>query len=298
MKNIWIIVAALVALGAIIYVVSSDSFSVTNNDRQTGPEVEVPMPVEPDDGIGDVAEPLPEDSGSEEKAEPVTTIGESAGGEDIVAYHFGEGGKEVLFVGGVHSGFAPNTVAVAENLIEELESGSIDLPEDVRVTIVPNLNPDAPRAVNTLAGRLNENGVDLNRNFDCEWQEEGVWQTQAVSGGEEPFSEPEAAALRELVDDNDFDAVVVYYAAAGGVFASNCRGGVLPDTATLTGLYAEAAGYTAFEEFDFYDITGDMVNWLASEEIAAISVLLSDHQNDEWAKNKAGIEAVLEFVAE
>ena len=45
--------------------------------------------------------------------------------------------------------------------------------------------------------------------------------------------------------------------------------------------------------FDFYEVNGDMTNWLAKNNIPAISVLLSTHENIEWSKNKAGIEALL-----
>jgi hypothetical protein len=91
---------------------------------------------------------------------------------------------------------------------------------------------------------------------------------------------------------------VVYYSAVGGVFSSNCYNGVLPETATLTNLYAQASGYKAYAEFDFYTITGDMVNWLAKERIPAISVLLTNHTDTEWSKNKAGIEALLNYYGE
>jgi hypothetical protein len=147
-------------------------------------------------------------------------------------------------------------------------------------------------------GRFNANGVDLNRNFDCEWQSEGTWQTRTVDGGDAPFSEPAAAAIRDYVRSNEPAAVVAYYSAAGGVYSSSCRNGILPDTAALTNAYANAAGYPAYEEFDFYEITGDMVNWLAKNDIPGISVLLSDHESPEWSKNRAGVEAVLEYYAE
>jgi hypothetical protein len=40
-----------------------------------------------------------------------------------------------------------------------------------------------------------------------------------------------------------------------------------------------------------------MVNWLAKENIPAISVLLTNHSDIEWTKNKAGIEAILSHYA-
>jgi hypothetical protein len=60
----------------------------------------------------------------------------------------------------------------------------------------------------------------------------------------------------------------------------------------LASVFGEAAGYEVESEFDAYAITGDMVNWLAKENIPAISVLLTDHQNTEWVRNKAGVEAI------
>jgi hypothetical protein len=101
--------------------------------------------------------------------------------------------------------------------------------------------------------------------------------------------------MRAYVTEHEPTAVVVWYSAVGGVFSSNCYNGVLPETATLTNLYAQASGYKAYKEFDFYEITGDMVNWLAKERIPAISVLLTTHTAVEWDKNRAGIEAILAY---
>lgn len=295
MKNILIALIALVLIGGGVYyfLFMGDTMTINQPDEPevpAAPVTEDPMPVEPDGGIGDGAEPLPPQEGE-------AVIGTSVDGTDIVAHHFGTGDTEVLFVGGTHSGFSPNTVAVAQSLIDALEDGSINVPPNLRVTVIPNLNPDADRAVNQLAGRLNSNDVDLNRNFDCEWQAQGVWQQQPVSGGSAPFSEPEARAVRDYVQSRAIDAAVVYYASAPGVYSSSCRNGILPTTAGMTTAYAEAAGYPAFDEFEDYAITGDMVNWMAGEDIPAISVLLTDHQNAEWAKNRAGIEAVLNYLA-
>jgi hypothetical protein len=91
--------------------------------------------------------------------------------------------------------------------------------------------------------------------------------------------------------------VVVWYSAAGGVFASNCHNGVMPETLAITNVFAAASGYQAYKEFNFYTITGDMVNWLAKKNIPGISVLLTTHEDVEWSKNRAGIEALLEYYA-
>jgi hypothetical protein len=148
-----------------------------------------------------------------------------------------------------------------------------------------------------VAGRFNANTVDLNRNFDCDWQASALWQNKNVSGGSSAFSEPESKAIKNYVETNKPKAVVVWYSSAGGVYASSCHNGVSSETKTLTKTYATASGYPAYENFDFYEITGDMVNWLAKINIPAISVLLTNHTETEWSKNLKGIEAVLKYYA-
>lgn len=307
-----IVVLLLVLAAAYFFLFNSNEYSATQPPVAEDTTMDdTPIPVEPDGGIGDGAEPLPEVM----MAEPVEVIGESADGNDITAYHYGEGDTELLFVGGTHAGYSGNTVLVAYELMDYLEDNPDAIPNNVKVTVIPVLNPDGLEAVYNTTGRLsaadivsdtavttegrfNANNVDLNRNFDCEWSAEGTWQNKTVSGGSAPFSEPETEAVRDYVESNDITAAVVWYSAAGGVFASNCNNGVLPKTKTLTNLYANAAGYQAYEEFNFYEITGDMVNWFAKEGIPAISVLLTDHENAEWTKNRKGVDALLNYVAE
>lgn len=246
---------------------------------------------------------------------PEKVIGQSAEGRDIVAYSYGEGDKEVVFVGGVHGGYSWNTVLAAREIKEYFEDNQEKIPANLKVTIIPLLNPDGlnkvvgttgefdsgnvPASVEeTVSGRFNANNVDLNRNFDCNWQETSTWRNQKVNAGTKPFSEPEAQAFRNYINEAKPAAVVFYFSAAGGVFSSSCQDGILPETKELTSVYAKASGYPAYSEFDFYDISGDAVNWLAKEKIPGISVLLSNHQDTEWSKNRKGIEALLNYYAD
>lgn len=247
--------------------------------------------------------------------EPTTELGTSVEGTPIVAYHFGTGDTELLFVGGIHGGYSWNTALVAYDLIDYLTENKDVIPEGVKVTVIPVVNPDGLKKVvgtagrfeesmvpATLAdrvpGRFNAHNVDLNRNFACDWQAEGTWQSKSVSGGNAAFSEPESQALKNYVEKNTPAAVVVWYAAAGGVYASNCHNGVLPKTTEIMNVYAQASGYPAHQTFDYYEVTGDMVNWLASKNIPGISVLLTTHDSVEWDKNKKGIDALLAAYAE
>lgn len=255
---------------------------------------------------GETPEPVAEES--------ETVIGTSAGGRPVTAFHYGSGEKELLLVGGIHGGYSWNTALLGFELMDYLEGKEGEIPEGVKVTVIPVLNPDGLNAVvgtpgrfaaadvpaseaATIPGRFNGNDVDLNRNFDCDWKAEGTWQTRTVSGGTEAFSEPESAAIRSYIEANEPDAVVVYYSSVGGVFASNCHEGVLAETSTILEAYADASGYSAHETFDYYAITGDMTNWLAKEGIPAISVLLTNHTSTESAKNEAGVDALIAHLA-
>ena len=231
-----------------------------------------------------------------------TVIGTSVNGDDITAYHFGSGEKNLLFVSGIHGGYDSNTTSLSNKVIDYLKENPETIPENVRVSIVPVLNIDGANneseASKISGGRFNANGVDLNRNFACDWQEKATWQNKTVSGGNSAFSEPETKALKSFVETLNPESVVVWYSAAGGVYSSNCHNGVLAETAELTRVFAKASGYPGNEDFDFYEITGDATNWLANEGIPAISVLLTNHEDIEVDKNLKGIKAVLNYYAE
>tara|TARA_B100001540_G_scaffold316024_1_gene344791 strand:- start:370 stop:1266 length:897 start_codon:yes stop_codon:yes gene_type:complete len=297
MKKILIIIVILILIALGVYFITKDtSETVDMTETITTEEPQVTEPTQ------------------EETDDTKTVIGTSVENRDITAYHYGEGNTELLFVGGIHGGYEWNTSLVAYELMDYLEENPTVIPENVQVTVVPVLNPDGLYEVvgttekfsktdvpssqdATIPGRFNGNGVDLNRNFDCDWESTGVWQNAEVDGGTSAFSEPESKAIQNYINTHNPEAVVVWYSAANGVFASSCHNGVLTETTTLTNLYAEASGYPAYEEFNFYEITGDMVNWLAKEGVPAISVLLSTHDDIEWSKNKAGIDALLEYYS-
>jgi Zinc carboxypeptidase len=309
MKNILIVVAVLLLIaGGTYYFISSGDDATYEKPT---PEVTPTTPTTP--AVEEEITPATSTPVKEVTRGPESIIGQSVDGTDIKAYHFGEGDKEVLFIGGIHGGYSWNTSLLAYELIDWLKKTPDIVPKDVTVTIIPVLNPDGLKLVTgkdgrftatdvvasettRINGRFNANEVDLNRNFACEWKATGTWQNRSVSGGSKAFSEPESLAIKSYVSQNEPVAIVTWYSAAGGVYASNCNNGVSSRTEALTNLFAKAAGYTAHEEFDYYEITGDMVNWFASQDIPAISVLLTDHKNTELTKNKAGVKAVLDYV--
>lgn len=299
MKKIIIAIVAVVIVGlGIYYFTKSSKEVVLNNDRDTASTTA--------DITASSTEPVNKEQ---------TIIGKSSTGLDINAYHYGSGASEILFVGGIHGGYEWNTSLLAFQAMDYFKNNPSAIPANLKVTVVPVLNPDGLSKVTgtserftasdvsksekvVISGRFNGNNVDLNRNFDCDWKSEGVWKDIVVSGGESAFSESESQAIKNYVEKQNPKAVVVWYSAAGGVYSSSCHNGVSAETKALTNLFAKASGYRASEEFDFYETTGDMTNWLAKIKVPAISVLLTNHTDTEWTKNLAGIKAVLKYYTE
>ena len=243
-----------------------------------------------------------------------TIIGSSVQKRDITAYHFGNGANEILFIGGTHGGYSWNTTLLAYNIIDYFKANSGAIPKNIKITVIPVLNPDGlfkvvgtdGRFSNTdvstsqsalVSGRFNANNVDLNRNFDCKWTSDGIWQKKKVNGGDKVFSEPESIALKNYVDLHTPSAAIIFYSAAGGVYASSCDKDPSSQTMEILNTYAKASGYSAYDSYDFYETTGDIANWLATKNVPAISVLLTNHKNTEWQRNLDGINSLLKYYA-
>ncbi len=306
MKNYILPVVVIIILGFGIYYLANRS---SNGDYGS-----FPTPSSVTDGDIKDRVSTSTDSTKEVPEGEIVVIGKSVEERDIKAYNFGGGEKRILFIGGIHGGYSWNTTLVANELIAYLKSSPNVIPKNVKVTVVPILNPDGlSKVVSNVdsfkasdvnlsqkiqtEGRYNKNKVDLSRNFDCDWQKTAKWRTTPVSGGSEVFSEPEAQAIKNYIETHDVGAVVVWYSSAGGVYASNCGGEILPATLSLTSIYSTASGYPGHESFDFYETSGDLPNWLSKMNVPAISVLLTDHKNTEWDKNKKGVDALLQYFA-
>ena len=239
-------------------------------------------------------------------------IGKSVLGRPIESYTYGQGKNHVVFVGGIHGGYEWNGVLLAYQLIDYLTENQAEISMNLTVTVIPSLNPDGVYKVvgkegrfamgdvtvnkKILAeGRFNANEVDLNRNFDCDWNPEAKWQSKTVSAGTASFSEPEAVAIKNFVSLNNPSAFVFWHSQANAVYGSECGGNTLPETTTILNLYGKASGYPIAKTFDSYVVHGDVTDWLASVHIPAISVELKTHETIEWEKNLAGIKALLEY---
>lgn len=223
-------------------------------------------------------------------------IGRSVEGRRIVAHRLGNGPQTILLVGGIHGGWESNTVTLANALVEHFQAELGEIAPDVTLVIVPALNPDGLVLGRTAEGRFNGAGVDLNRNWGCDWAIDATWQDVAVDPGDQPFSEPESAALADYILLNAPTAVIFYHSAANGVFAGACDGD--HGSQTLGHVYGQAATYPSDGRFTAYRVTGDASNWVDGQGIPAITVELQSWTDPEFERNLAGVMAVQCHLAE
>lgn len=239
-------------------------------------------------------------------------IGQSIEKRPIEAHIFGTGSTTLLFVGAIHGGYEWNTSLLAYKFIDYLTENPDFVPKNLKLIVIPNANPDGTYSVTGKegrfieadvsinkqvleAGRFNSQKVDLNRNFDCKWQPKSTWREMVVSAGIKVFSEPETVALRDFVFKQKPAGVVFWHSQSGTVYSSECEKGILPSTLDIMNAYAGASGYKLAKTFDSYAISGDADSWLASIDIPAITVELTNHKDIEWEKNLAGLRAIFKY---
>lgn len=230
------------------------------------------------------------------------TIGQSASGTPLEAVQFGTGSQRLLLIGGLHAGFAPGSVAVAETAVAYFSENPEAVPAGMAIIIVPNANPDSEASPGELLGRLNQNGVDLNRNWDCRWRSDPLWRGVPGPGlgGTAPFSEPETAALQDLILENRPLGVVVWQArATGGLVSPGSCDDAPQVSVQLAQAYGSGADYPIvdFETLVAQEVNGDITNWLDAEGIPAISVLLPEYEGADWERNLSGIQAIIALFA-
>ena len=134
------------------------------------------------------------------------SIGYSIEGRPLNVYTFGSGEHGRMIVADIHGGDEWNTLTLANQLIKHLNHSPDVIPDDVTLYILPGLNPDGEARSHDKYGRLNANGVDLNRNFPVNWRANwdraGCWNYLPTSGGTGPGSEPETQALMDFISSH------------------------------------------------------------------------------------------------
>lgn len=215
-------------------------------------------------------------------------IGYSIAERPLEVFHFGSGPINRMIIAGIHGGYEWNTIALAEQLIEYLTKNPDALADEITLYILRSANPDGEARGNGSSGRANENGVDINRNFPAnwarDWDKRGCWNHLPITAGAYAGSEPETGAIMKFALTNQIDALINYHSAALGIFA----GGVTLHSKShdLAQTLAAVAPYTYPPPYETgCDYTGQLTNWAANHNIAAVDIELTNHEDTDFDIN-------------
>ena len=224
-------------------------------------------------------------------------IGRSAQNRPIEVYRFGSGLKERLIVAGIHGGDEGNTIALADQLIDHLRRNRELVPPGYTLYILRSLNPDGEKLGSVPEGRLNANGVDLNRNFDVGWKAD--WKSNGCSSapgtaGSGPASEPETQALKDFLRAHRIEILISYHSAYLGVFPSGDPAHA--ESARLAQAIHEITRYPYPPVQNGCEYTGTLVDWAAGNGVpAAVDVELNSNSDTELEANLKVLSLLLSF---
>jgi predicted deacylase len=229
-----------------------------------------------------------------------STIGFSVAGRPIEAYTFGNGGKQYLILAGIHGGYEGNTIALANELITYIIDNPDVIPSDATLYIIRDMNPDAEARSDDEDGRVNNHGVDLNRNFPSsnwtdDWDRDGCWILRPTTGGDYGGSEPETRAVMSFIASHKIRAMISYHSAALGVFP----GGVPwePASRRLAAALGKATGYPYPPIDTGCEYTGTLADWAVENGAdSAVDMELSSHKKTDFVNNLKALETLLNFV--
>jgi len=226
-------------------------------------------------------------------------VGYSLAGRPIEVYTFGTGRYEYLIVAGIHGGSEWNTVALANELITHINNHPEVIPDDTRLYIIRNINPDGEARAHGVDGRVNNNGVDLNRNFPtqnwvADWNRDGCWIYRSTTGGAYGGSEPETRTVMSFIASHKIQAMISYHSAALGVFP----GGVPWEEPSkrLAKALSKATRYP-YPPLDTGCIyTGTLADWAVENGVgAAVDMELTNHQDTDFAQNLKALNVLVNF---
>lgn len=227
-------------------------------------------------------------------------IGLSHGGRPIDVYTFGNGERQYLIVAGIHGGYEGNTIGLANELIRYIIDHPEVVPEDVTLYIIRNMNPDGEARDSGVDGRVNNRGVDLNRNFPArnwvaDWDRDGCWVWRPTTGGDYGGSEPETRAVMSFIATHDIEAVISYHSAALGVFPGGDPWE--PDSVRLARALAKATGYPYPPLDTGCEYTGTLADWAVENGVgAAVDMELTNHKDTDFRQNLEALKVFLDFI--
>lgn len=175
---------------------------------------------------------------------PTGNIGQNSAGQNIDIYIrdacAGQTNVRTVVVGAtIHASGEAGGQVVAHELLYNKQ-----LPPDVRIIVIPVIN-GAGFTGQSPAGRVNKNGVNLNRNFDYDWANAKQGDADKIYPnfkGSSPASEPETQAIQNyLLSLGKTSLVLSYHSNLDIVYYSG------PDKSLSTNMarkYAAVTGQT------------------------------------------------------
>lgn len=224
-------------------------------------------------------------------------IGHSVLERSLEVYRFGTGEHAHMIVAGIHGGYEWNTVKLAYELIDYLKANPGIIPDDKTLYILPNLNPDGYENDLGPDGRANANNVDINRNWDSNWQKswygKNCWSLRPIQAGDHPESEPETRALKNFLTNKKVEALISYHSAAYNIFA----GGYPNDqmSINLAKSLSNVSPYYFPPNYGDCLYTGQFVDWASDQGIAAVDIELKNHQETDYEINIKILEAFINW---
>lgn len=180
----------------------------------------------------------------------IFSVGESVMEQKIFCIKYGRGNKKIL-LNGAHHGLEYITSAFlmrflreyAKSVEENSEFFGHDtkpLFDNVELYVIPMVNPDGVdialnglnitnryhRKLISMVGihsfnrvwQANANGVDLNHNYDANWQVVKTEPGSTKYSGPYPESEPETKAVCGLVKSEDFDMLMAFHSQGQEIY--------------------------------------------------------------------------------
>lgn len=224
-------------------------------------------------------------------------IGYSMEGRPLNVYTFGNGEHERMIVADIHGGDEWNTLTLANQLIQHLNRNPDVVPDEVTLYILQSLNPDGEARSHDKYGRLNANGVDLNRNFPVnwldDWERAGCWNYLPTTGGTGPGSEVETQALMNFIASHQIEVLISYHSAALGIFP----GGDPWDEESVR--LAEAIAGVSSYRYPPLDTgctySGSLPDFAVSQGAAAADIELTNHIETDFDENLNILDILLHW---
>lgn len=232
-----------------------------------------------------------------------SVLGETVEGREIFAYHFAQGAPlKILFMAGIH-GNEVGTVKLMHKLVNFLNGRKAFMGVDVFV--LPCLNLDGlAKAVEEpdylhggKVGRLNANGVDLNRNFASKnFESENQWyfgnKYRRVYCGDEPFSEPETRGLADFIEREKIQVIYSFHSRGEEVCGSKDR-----LAQELVKDFAKKSGYryVSDEDWSKLHLTGTMKEWCEEKGLSYVEVECGSRWASGWEDQREAIISAIKY---